>query len=131
MLIANKNREVKQEQKVSCFFNLHKHVFSIESNIMERGKKRKLICAHGNNICLRNVTFKVNETGRQRVLQEKRKNVHAYVQGEFVGTDSWTLGMKEAYYNPYKQDCFTDKETGERLDHAEYVILLDKKIFYI
>jgi hypothetical protein len=38
---------------------------------------------------IRNADFVVSEAGRQRVLREKSKNVHAFVQGELVRT--WDL----------------------------------------
>lgn len=40
-----------------------------------------LVVAHTNQILLQNCRFVVHETGRQRVLQERRKNVHAFIRG--------------------------------------------------
>lgn len=139
MLRKFKGRTVEHNQKVACFWNLHEDVFSVEGQTFERGKRRKLILAHGNAIMLKNVKFTVNERLRQQVLAVKQKNIHAFVKGELQKNFSLaifkyqdiTYGMREAYYNPYKQDCFTDKETGEKLESAEMVILKDKKVYYI
>ncbi len=134
MLKSNKGRGLVQGQQVSCFWNLHKDVFSMESTILERGKKRKLVCMHGNEFIMTDVTFKVYEKGRQRVLNSGQKNVHAYVKGKFIGeTKSATFlqeGMREAYYNPFNQATFTDKETGEVLESASVVLMVNKKVYY-
>jgi mannose/cellobiose epimerase-like protein (N-acyl-D-glucosamine 2-epimerase family) len=102
------------EKKVRCYFNLHKNLFSIQLQIEDvvNGKKRKSwkVVAHTNCVLLKNVEFRVYESGRQRVIKEKRKNVHAYVYG------TWTNkvpGILETIvsYNPYKQGNFYYKDT--------------------
>jgi hypothetical protein len=136
MITSYKGRTVKEGQKVSAFWNLHHHVFSLQSNVTEEGKRKTLVISHCNGVILKDVTFVVRKAGRERVLKERQKNIHAFVKGEFVGeTDflqelSIGAGMREAYYNPFKQDCFTDKETGAKLFGAEIVILKDRKVFY-
>ncbi|HFK1543388.1 TPA: hypothetical protein ACGXM3_005210 [Bacillus cereus] len=136
MLTYFKNRVIEESQKVNCFWNLHLNVFSLEGRTMENGAKKNLVLAHGNNIILLNVKFTVRESGRQKVLREQKKNVHAFVKGNFMGIAGYNeklilgAGMREAYYNPYKQDSFTDKETGKKLEGAGIVILADKRIYY-
>ncbi len=57
---------------------------------------------------LTNVVFKVSEAGRQRVLKEGRKNVHAFVVGDWTGPKG-AYGMDKndhnlpvrVAYNPY------------------------------
>jgi len=56
---------------------------------------------------LYNVYFKVFEAGRQRVLREKRKNVHAYAYFEsFEEQIHFTGPLITARYNPYMCDKF-------------------------
>jgi hypothetical protein len=52
--------------------------------------------------------FRVSENGRQRVLSEKRKNVHARIACEkWVETDvSITDDNTLIYYDPYKVSQF-------------------------
>ena len=52
--------------------------------------------------------------GREKVLREKRKNVHAFVKGylqdaENVDTDR---PATQVTYNPYKYETFVDKHTS-------------------
>lgn len=131
-----KNRTVEDNQRVACFWNLHEDVFSIEGRCFEREKSRKLILAHGNGIYLTDVTFTVNERLRQQVIEKRQKNVHAFVKGEFVETGidmediTEAKGFRQAYYNPYKVESFVDAETGKKINHAKFAVLLDKKVWY-
>jgi hypothetical protein len=80
--------------------------------------------------------FKVSEKGRQRVIQEQRKNVHAGVVGTVLAVnlslddlDDQLNELTELTYNPYLYDSFVTKETKQKVVKAETVYLLKKKIF--
>lgn len=112
---------MKEKEKVFIYFNLHKKVFSV------RSMKSGLVIAHVSNIEISDAVFKVSEKGRQRVIEEKRKNIHAGVVG-FISKDEQTIQklgskIKKAKYNPYKYSTFVDDESEERLEHARYVRL--------
>lgn len=111
-------------QEVECYFNLHKKCFSI------RDKKTRKVIAHLDRLKMQG-KFKVSEKGRQRVLKEQRKNVHAIVTGVFITEDvSDCNPFGQGYYEPYTTDFFVDHCSKERLD-GEYVIwLIGKDIFY-
>lgn len=66
--------------KVEVYRNLHKNgiVYSI------RDQKTKRVIGYSSNLTLKDVKFCVNQTGRERVLREKRKNVHAFIRGTIV-----------------------------------------------
>lgn len=99
-------------KKVFIYWNLHKNVWSIKD------MKSKLVIAHAESVLLTDCTFKVSESGRQRVIRERKKNVHAGVLGTLTGVVPRGAG-EQAYYNPYKQDCFT--VNGNRIDNADIV----------
>lgn len=122
-MLGFKNREVLKNHYSKAYFNLHKHCFSL--------KQKGLVTLHSEGIRLTDVTFTVNEKNRQKVLKEKTKNVHAFVNGNYNGIpESVPEGFRQAYYNPYKVSSFVDKETGEKLTGAAVVILLNKEIWY-
>ncbi len=115
-----------------CYFNLHKKLFSI------RNQKTRLVEAHSDLVVLSNCNFKVSEAGRQRVLRDKRKNVHAGVEGEFLGTSYMLAGEPmydlendfiELTYNPYLYDSFVVKATEVPIKSAKLVVLKDKRVF--
>jgi len=111
-----------QEPVGFVYRNLHKHCWSIRIN--------GLVAIHASHVVLKDAQFKVSAAGRQRVINEQRKNVHAGVVGRlhFVsaidirhpvfGIKSFTPGCLERVsnltlvdgervtYNPYKMDCF-------------------------
>lgn len=126
MINSYKERELKAGQKVKVYFNLHTQQFSVKD--LASG----LVVAHGDNILMEAVTFKVSEAGRQKVLREKRKNVHAYVIGTYLGTnENVTMPMRDAYYNPYKTESFQDSVTGKKLDRATIAYLSGKVVSYL
>lgn len=95
--------------KVFVYFNLHRKCFSIKAL---EGASKGLVIKHAYFVALNNVTFKVSESGRQRVLKEKRKNVHAGVVGTLVDSlDS--VGSERVTYNPYKGNTFVLCGTGD------------------
>ena len=67
--------------RVFVYFNLHKKCFSIKA--LEGADKGRVI-AHRDTVVLDGCKLLVSEAGRQRVLREKRKNVHAGVSGTWI-----------------------------------------------
>ena len=96
--------------KVYVYFNLHRKCFSIKAL---EGPKKGRVVAHHDDVLLFDAAFKVSEAGRQRVLRERKKNVHAGVVGQWdnTGIDTSTHDRVLRYgqaitYNPYKYDSF-------------------------
>ena len=111
--------------RVFVYFNLHKKLFSIKS--LEGIHKGKVI-GHTSDLVLKDCEFKVSEAGRQRVLKEKRKNVHAGVVGFITTVDLMLLtGDRELLirvtYNPYKLPYFHYKDSNEKVLTSEVVQL--------
>lgn len=72
--------------RVFIYWNLHRACWSIKA--LEGADKGHVI-AHAKNWCLGGVRFKVSEAGRQRVLREQRKNVHAGVVGTLTAWETF------------------------------------------
>jgi hypothetical protein len=96
--------------RVFVYFNLHRKCFSIKA--LEGANKGRVV-AHRNDVLLFDGVFKVSEAGRQRVLRERKKNVHAGVVGYWDETGDMTIGIDRVAtigtpitYNPYKYDTF-------------------------
>lgn len=64
-------------KRYKIYRNLHKQSFSIQGFLED--KKGYRVIDYGCSIILYDVIFKVLESGRQKVLNEKRKNVHAFI----------------------------------------------------
>ena len=79
---------------------------------------------HTHNICLDHAEFVVRESGRQRVLKQKQKNVHAFVRGVMRPSSSSNDNrLGNATYNPYLYSSFVDSKTKEPIYKADSVIL--------
>jgi hypothetical protein len=72
--------------------------------------KQGTVKCHCQDITLQNVNFLVNEKVRQRVVLNKRKEVHAYVEGflapRIFNVISFTNQGHAVTYNPYTCDEF-------------------------
>lgn len=110
--------------KVKVYYNLHKKTFSVVS--LEKENYGRVI-NYTDKISLENVTFKVSETGRQRVLREQKKNVHAFVVG--YTSDESPSSQVEVTYNPYRYESFVTKGSNLPVFTASRATLDNRKIF--
>lgn len=91
---------------VEVYWNLHKDCYSVRSR---QGDTRGRVIAHLAHITLFNAEFRVSKAGRERVLRERRKNVHAVVRGRWLeGVEGARGSTIPVFYNPYKYESFVD-----------------------
>lgn len=130
--------------RVRVYYNLNRAVWSIKA--ME-GEFKGRVIGYASSVVLSYAHTVVSEAGRQRVLREQRKNVHAYIDGqlEHVGgyqerlmTPSRTgylAGIRgklhNLYYNPYRVDHFiwassSDSPKGKVL--PEVLLMSDRRV---
>jgi len=90
--------------KVFSYRNLHRKgvVWSIKSC------KTGLVVAREKYVIFRDVELKVSKAGHLRVIDQKRKNVHAGVKGVRIKYHPKNRTWIRARYNPYD---FTKKQT--------------------
>lgn len=130
--------------RVFIYWNLHRECWSIKA--LEGPSKGRVI-AHASAWAISHgVQFKVSGAGRQRVLREQRKNVHAGVVGDLeawvsIHTASGAGPLEHLHrpsvferenldacnaqpfvwqvtYNPYKGPTFITRENGEPITGA-------------
>ena len=70
------------------------------------GSIRKVFKKYGESILLTNCVAHVVESGRQRVLRDKRRAVHAWIVGDLVGVDGPDRTGERVTYNPYRLPTF-------------------------
>jgi len=105
-------------QPVDCYWNLHRRLYSVRAR---SGPDRGRVVAHADAVRLREVTFVVSEAGRQRVIREGSKNVHAFMRG------SWTAAVGDGLadrisYDPYAEPSFVRTADGEPVTTALEVV---------
>ena len=109
--------------KVRAYWNLHRQCWSIQQN----GK----VIGYADSLLLSNVTFKVSESGRQRGIREKKKNVHAFACGtllekNLVKPDNLNRAIS---YNPYRFGFFFDKVSLQPENNCPKLFLGNKVLF--
>ena len=109
--------------KVRVYFNLRKKKLSVQIKMNGAWK----VVSHLETAYLENVEFKVSEAGRQRVLKNKRKNVHAYVCGTLIDHLPAYGKFHSARYNPYELEKFQCQ--NKNIDKSDYAILNGSKLF--
>jgi hypothetical protein len=118
------------------YYNLHKRCWSLKAlqtvelnvNGVFAPSVKGRVTGHADTVLASRVTTKISEAGRQRVIREKRKNVHAGIVGEFClveptyrfHTTDKTPSMS---YNPYKAGHFYDRATGAIVTTAPHVLM--------
>jgi len=125
-------------RKHFIYFNLHKRYWSLKAcddhnpgkydKTFKRPTVKGRVTGHADTILVSGATTKISESGRQRVIREKRKNVHAGIIGasciahpihKFVTTDK----TRTMSYNPYKQGTFYDRGTGATVTTAPHILM--------
>lgn len=111
-------------KRVFVYYNLHKHVWSVKD------LKTNLVIGHCDKVVLKDVTYKVYESGRQKVLATKQKNVHAGCVGELIDIETTDEYHRvEITYNPYKYDSFVEAETKEKVYDDNLIIMENKRVY--
>lgn len=102
-------------KRVFVYFNLHRKIWSIKD------PKTGKVVAHARSVAISDPVFKVSEAGRQRVIAEKKKNVHAGAVGVLDANRSnfSTEGRPRVTYNPYKIGNFYEVETEKPTHHGK------------
>ncbi|RXF11106.1 hypothetical protein EG878_14720 [Enterococcus faecalis] len=119
-----------EKQMVRVYRNLNKKCISVQST------KSNLVIAHSQAVSLTDCTFVVRQKGRERVLREKRKNVHAFIKGsidpDYVEPPLMDRPfIRMATYNPYEAPHFYDVITKQPVFKASRAwVLSDGTIFY-
>lgn len=117
--------------RVDVYKNLHNGLMSV------RGTNGRVL-THEPTVLIRNPQFVVQPAGRERVLREQRKNVHAFVRGELVGFSLINTqmvgfdpeGLHKVSYNPYKAAHFYDKDTDAPVYEAAEALVTTEGVWY-
>jgi hypothetical protein len=138
-IIADEKKELLKNKinnligkKVMCYYDLHRHTFSVTYN--------GLVMLKADYLKLNDVEFRVRQGGKQKVRDEKRKNVHAFVIGnldDYCEFPCRNIPVPESNdvvtYNPYKYDSFVIKTTKEPIYKSNEIEMINikDKIFLI
>lgn len=133
--------------RVFAYFNLHKRCFSLKAL---SGPEKGRVVAHASKAFITDAELHVSEAGRQRVIRDQSKNVHAGIIGKLVAFQmhsdipgaGWRAGVEQLVceirdmperdprgwvsvtYNPYRFSSFVERESGEPVLNADAVLMM-------
>lgn len=125
MANASKGRCVMRVEVYYAITGKHKGMFSVRAL---SGPDAGKVVDHVSNIAICAPQFVVQPAGHRRVLNEKRKNVHAFVRGfvQEVRDGQTPADLRRVHYNPYLADHFflhREGAMGARVDSAAFAFL--------
>lgn len=90
--------------------NLTKKCWSVQH------KKTRKVVAYLDFFVMEDCKFIVSEKGRQRVIADSKKNVHAFVEGKIKNTTNKPIVATNniVTYNPYKKSFFYLKDQPQK-----------------
>lgn len=120
--------------RVFVYWNLHRNLWSVKAL---EGPDKGRVVLRSNEVFLAHAEGKVSEAGRQRVLREKKKNVHAGIVGDLVW-DNLALHKKliksvgdTITYNPYRYESFVHTVDTSKYEGSAYALLTADRTVYV
>ena len=89
--------------RIRAYYNLHRKCFSVQDY------QTGLVSEHTDKLFVTNAMFVVRKSGNERVKQEGKKNVHAFVNGirsKFKQGMMPEFASYKVRYDPYTMDYF-------------------------
>lgn len=116
----------RSKAKYHIYRNLHTGGFSVKY----KGK----VIDRDNFFIAEGITFKVNKGGRQSVIRQQQKNVHAYVVcDKYMFAANKDLEQVDRLptitYNPYVADYFTCD--NKKIENATAVLFCEGKCYLL
>ena len=120
-------------KSVSVYRNLHKNCWSVQQG----GR----VVFHAISLVLRDFTTVVRKAGRERLLRERKKNVHAFLKGHLLSVGFGSISAEIEFlrslgidydaehfrYSPYESDFFVT-DSGSVVNRGITVLL--RQFFY-
>jgi len=129
LFVPRPRQVIDPSKPVRVFKNWRRGCYSI----MQNGRLK----ASAKQVRLIDVEFLVRESGRQRMLRQRRKNVHAYAVGRLMDyahpAESRNLDEipgRGVYYNPYEFASFVDLETQAPVISASVAQFDERGVIY-
>lgn len=121
-----KNRDLDISKKVYIYRNLHNKKFSIKQN--------NKVIGYSEIILLKDVNFIIQKYGKRKAIENKTRNVHAYVSGFIYDIEneleiSFNEYNKKIRYNPFIDSGFMDHKDNE-VFYMEEVLLYQNQCLY-
>jgi len=117
--------------RVDVYFNIHKSRQEGRKIYSVKDKKTNRVVKHLSGMFfVKGAKLIVSKKGRERVVSEGKKNVHAFVRGELI-FDERPYRERSLTYNPYKHESFVDTVSYSQVFESDLVYFdKDGTIYY-
>lgn len=133
-ILLTTNREKPMEATMKAKYYIYKNLHTGTFSVKYRGK----VIAHPTTVNAQGVEYRVSQNGRNRVLREKKKYVHAYVVCDAwqdrsdlyisgVAVEFLEMNFTEIKYNPYVSDCFMIEDCEART--SSHAVLHNGRVY--
>lgn len=111
---------------IRIYRNLNNGTMSVQA---KEGKSWKVV-GHVTEAIVSGVVFKIQEGGRQRVIRDQCKNVHAWGEGVLLSrVDESILAPIPLGYNPYTDSTFLQRGTQHPIHTCKYLVVRNNLVF--
>lgn len=105
---------------VQVYRNLNNGRMSVQAQV---GGKWKVV-GHVTDLALEQISFTVRESGRQRVISQQQKNVHAFAKGVLVAQADPDLDCPvHLAYDPYRNSTFVERHSQQPIVQCRYLVV--------
>ena len=123
-------REMDWEQHLGKPVRIYRNLNNFRMSLQVKQGKSWIVVGHVTEAVIQSVTFKVQESGRQRVLRDRQKNVHAWGQGTLVAQcDDAILATIDLAYDPYQNTSFVQRGTSHPIVACQYLVVRNNQVF--
>ncbi len=116
--------QICQGLTTRIYRNLQNGTMSLQQKI----NKSWLVVGHVTNVAIESPKFYISQSGKNRVIRERRKNVHAWAEGKLLGITANSTNLEEIYYCPYSSNNFSWKKTGESIEFTNLLVVIDNQV---
>ena len=113
-------------QRIRIYRNLNNGRMSIQ----QKPERSWLVTGHVTDCIIRDVRFHISESGRQRVINDRRKNVHAWGEGILIAqAEPDIFAPVELAYDPYTNRSFIQRGTSHAIAACRYLVVRGNRVF--
>lgn len=124
MIDPYKERAVDLNRPVEMYRCLNRSGFTF--SIRQFGQ----VVGHTSDIVLKDCVFRVSKGGKKRCIEEKTRNVHAYIKGTVgIKEDIFMTASFKLDYDPYSELGFNSPTLGE-VNSARVVYMVNNRMMF-
>lgn len=112
-------------KQVRIYRNLNNGSMSIQGKLSQGWR----VVGHVFDAVVMDVTFHIQEGGRQSVIRKGEKHIHAWGQGTLAAIAQDIYAPISLSYNPFTDSTFKERGTDHQIDRAKFLIVRQNLVY--